>query len=324
MTRWHERPEGGGFIAIWMIRNLALGVGRGAARLLLYPITLYFFIRRGPERRASRVYLGRALGRPARTLDVMRHIHCFASTILDRVFLLSEQFRCFRIESSGLVELHEQIDRGQGLLMLGSHLGSFDALRALSRQRPDVSVRVVLDVGHNAALTQLLGALNPTLAANVIDARMDGTSVVLAIKEALDQGAVVTLLADRAAPGEATVPAHVLGTEARLPASPWLIAAALKVPIVLCFGLYRGGNRYDLKFEVFSESLVLERRGREQALAAVVQRYADRLSAHARLAPYNWFNFYDFWQTPARAGPAADVPADSAAARVAAGARGEA
>ncbi|HVF35226.1 MAG TPA: acyltransferase [Candidatus Saccharimonadia bacterium] len=323
MTRWHERPEGGGFVAMWMMVNLARGVGRGAVRLLLYPITLYFFVRRGPERRASRAYLGRALGRPARALDVMRHLHCFASTILDRVFLLSEQFNSFRIESTGLVELHEQIDRGKGLLMLGSHLGSFDALRALSRQRPDVSVRVVLDVGHNAALTQLLGALNPTLAANVIDARMDGTSVVLAIKEALDQGAVVTLLADRAAPGETTVPAHVLGTEARLPASPWLIAAALKVPVVLCFGLYRGGNRYDLKFEVFAESLALERRGREQALAAVVQRYADRLSAHARLAPYNWFNFYDFWQTPARAGPDADA-ASASAAGVAAGARGEA
>ena len=321
MTRWHERPEGGGFLAIWMIRNLALRCGRRAARLLLYPITLYFFVRRGPERRASRIYLERATGRRPGALEVMRHIHCFASTILDRVFLLSERFRCFAIECHGLRELHEQIDRGQGVLMLGSHLGSFDALRALSRLRPDVSVRVVLDVGHNAALTQLLGALNPTLAANVIDARMDGTSVVLAIKEALDAGAVVTLLADRTAPGETTVPAQVLGNEARLPASPWLIAAALKVPVVLCFGLYRGGNRYDLKFEVFAESLVLERRGRERALATVVQRYADRLSHHARDAPYNWFNFYDFWQTPARIGPA---PGAAAAAGIAAGARGEA
>ncbi|HET9483087.1 MAG TPA: acyltransferase [Xanthomonadales bacterium] len=298
-TQWHDRPEGGAYFAMWLLRGIAIACGRGFARLLLYPITLYFFLRRGPERRASREYLARVFGRPATALEVMRHLHCFSSTVLDRVYLLSEQFRRFEISTSGLSELHEQIDLGRGVLLVGSHLGSFDSLRVLSLKRPDVSVRVVLDVGHNAGVQQVLAALNPVLARNVIDARMDGTSVVLAIKEALDQGAVVTLLADRAAPGEATVAASFLGAEARFPAAPWLIASALKVPVVLCFGLYRGGNRYDMNFEVFAESLSLSRRGREQALAEIVQRYADRLTHHARTAPYNWFNFYPFWQAPA-------------------------
>jgi hypothetical protein len=31
-------------------------------------------------------------------------------------------------------------------------------------------------------------------------------------------------------------------------------------------------------------------------LAAVIRRYAARLEHHARQAPYNWFNFYDFWE----------------------------
>jgi predicted LPLAT superfamily acyltransferase len=28
-----------------------------------------------------------------------------------------------------------------------------------------------------------------------------------------------------------------------------------------------------------------------------MQRYADRLEHYCRLAPYNWFNFHDFWQS---------------------------
>ena len=32
-----------------------------------------------------------------------------------------------------------------------------------------------------------------------------------------------------------------------------------------------------------------------------MQRYADRLAHYARSAPYNWFNFYDFWR-PAQSG----------------------
>jgi predicted LPLAT superfamily acyltransferase len=295
-TRWQERPEGGGFFALWLIRTFAIGAGRTLARLVLYPITLYFFLRRGPERRASRGYLARVLGRPARAPDVIRHIPGFAPTIPDRVFLLGGEFGRFDIRTRGLEELHRVVDEGRGLLLVGSHLGSFDAMRALSLKRPDIRVRIVIDTGHNPAMTQLFAQLNPALAAGIIDARMDGTSVALAIKEALDRGEIVTLLADRPGAGEPTVAAMVLGAEARLPSAPWLLASALKVPVALCFGLYLGGNRYDLEFEAFSDRIVLERRGRDAALAGIVQRYADRLSHHARAAPWNWFNFYDYWQ----------------------------
>ena len=85
---WKQRREGGGLFALWLIRSFSLVGGRRLSRLLLYPITLYFLARRGEERRDSRAYLSRVLGRPARLADVARHIHTFAATILDHVFLL--------------------------------------------------------------------------------------------------------------------------------------------------------------------------------------------------------------------------------------------
>ena len=318
-SRWQERPEGGSYLAMRLFRAIALGCGRTLARLLLFPVVAYYFVRRGPERRASGAYLSRVFGRPASSLEVMRHLHCFAATVLDRVYLLTDSFRRFEVTTQGLDDLHALLDQGRGVLLFGSHLGSFDALRVLAQKRPDVDVRVVLDLAHNPGVTRILSALNPKLAAGIIDAGQDGMSITLAIKDAVERGALVTVLADRAVPGEQTVPVSVLGAEARLPAAPWLMAAALKVPVALCFGLYRGGNRYDMHFERFADSLALKRRGRDHALAEVVQRYADRLTHHARNAPYNWFNFYDFWQTP-------QVRDDRAAAVVAADgrARGEA
>ena len=71
------------------------------------------------------------------------------------------------------------------------------------------------------------------------------------------------------------------------------------MPVVLCFGLYRGGNRYDMYFETFADTLAVERTRREQHLREAIVRFADRLEHYARAAPYNWFNFYDFWQTEA-------------------------
>src|SRR5436190_1443108 len=120
-AHWSERHEGGGRFALWLICNIGLRLGRRAARLLLYPITLYFFFRRGPERRHSRTFLSRALGRPAGTWAVLKHIHAYAATILDRAFLLSdsrlsESSRRFDIRVHGLEQLETQMAHGRGVL----------------------------------------------------------------------------------------------------------------------------------------------------------------------------------------------------------------
>lgn len=295
-VQWKQRREGGGWFAIWLIRGIGRYGGRGLARACLYPITLYFLLRRGAERRDSRAWLARALGRPATPWDVARHIHCFAATILDRVFLLSEDTRRFDVAVSGLDALHGQLDQGRGVLLFGSHLGSFEVLRVLARQRPDYVIRVVLDKAHNPAMQSLLDALNPELARGIIDAGQDGPALMLDIQQAVQSGALVALLVDRAQPGGDTVDAPFLGHDARFPVAPWLIAAVLKVPVALGFGLYRGGNRYDLVFEAFSDGFDVPRAQRRAATVALIRRYAQRLEHHARGAPYNWFNFYDFWK----------------------------
>jgi predicted LPLAT superfamily acyltransferase len=295
---WKQRREGGGRFAIWLIRSIGRYGGRGVARSLLPFITVYFLLRRSAERRDSQAYLTRVLGRRANWWDVARHIHCFASTILDRVFLLGGQLERFEVGVSGLESLHAPLDGGRGLLLLGSHLGSFEVLRVLARRRPDYAIRVVLDKGHNPAMTQLLDELNPEIAAGVIDAGQDGPALMLQIQQALQSGALVALLADRVHSGEHSVDAPFLGDPARFPLTPLQVAAALKVPVVLGFGLYRGGNRYDLVFEPFSDGLDIPRPRRNAEIAALIRRYAERLEHHARSAPLNWFNFYDFWFHP--------------------------
>lgn len=325
---WKQRPEGGGFFAIWLIRTIARRGGRTAARALLWPITIYFLLLRAPERRASLAYLRRVLPVKPNLLHVARHIHTFASTILDRVFLLSGQLDRFDFTVEGISGLESQIDRGKGVLLLGSHLGSFDALRAIATRRPDVRVRILLDKAHNPAMQQLLDALNPRLARDIIDAGQHGSAIVLAMKEALDEGALVAMLADRAVSNESAVAVDFLGDTARFPAAPWLIAGVLHMPVTLAFGLYRGGNRYELLFEPLSDGLSLPRHERVQALTGLVQTYAARLQHHARRAPYNWFNFYDFWQSddatvardenpePARAAADAGAGGHAAAGRL--------
>lgn len=296
---WLRRPEGGSGLAMRTLAAVALGLGRTVARLALPPIAAYFLLRRGPERRASREYLARVFGREPTWLEIARHFYTFATVTLDRVYFLTESLWRFDMRLIGIEELHRAMDLGRGVLLIGAHVGSFDALRAASTHRPDVTVRVVLDAEHSPALSAILQQLNPRIAAGIINPRKDGTTVALEIAAALNEGALVTMLADRGRPGNATARVEFLGQPAEFPTAPWQIAAALHVPVVLCTGLYRGGNRYDLHFELITQRLEIDRSQRQRQLRAVVQDFANRLAALVRAAPYNWFNFYDFWNEPA-------------------------
>jgi len=284
-----------------VMRSIALHGGRGVARALLYPITLYFYLRRGPERIASRQYLQRVLAQPVMPWHVFKHLHYFAATLIDRIYLLANGEKPFQIETEGLELLEQRIEQGRGVLLFGSHQGSFEALRALGGRRPEMPLQVVLDKQKTPAMTALLEALAPGVGANVIDAARDGTSIALAMAEACERGAVVAMLADRGRGHEVLRHAPFLGSPAPFPVSPWLLAHTLKVPVVLCFGLYLGGNRYKLIFEPMADRVDIPRHQRGAALDALIARYAQRLEHYVHVAPYNWFNFYDFWQQDLRA-----------------------
>ncbi|QAU24442.1 acyltransferase [Dyella sp. M7H15-1] len=295
-THWQAQREGGSRASIGLLMSVALRCGRGFIQWCLYPITLYYFLKRGPERRASRDYLTRLFGRPASIWQVLKHLHCFAVTMADRIYLLAGGEQGFDIEVHGLEQLQQCVAQGCGVLLVGSHQGSFEVLRALSGRSPEVPLRVLLDKQKTPAMTELFEALAPKVGEAVIDVSRGGAAITLAVAETCQAGGMVALLADRGRAHEVLRKADFLGKPAPFPIGPWLLANTLQVPVVLCFGLYRGGRRYALSFELFAERVEIPRDGRHHALDVVLQRYAQRLEHYARLEPYNWFNFYDFWR----------------------------
>lgn len=295
----HQRERSTPFMLALLIR-LARWFGRAPTRLLLYPIVAYFLLTGGAAREASRQYLRRALGREPTWLDGARHFFAFAACALDRVFFLGEGRRP-PVTVLGDPRVREIALSGSGAVLLVSHLGSFEALRINGARDHKVPIRILMDRAHNPMITRMMEALNPELAAGVIDAAQGGPELVLALKQALAAGHVVGIMGDRPRAGERTMTAEFLGGQVELPASPWILAGALGVPVLLGFGIYRGAHGYECYHEVFSERLSLPRATREAALTDCAQRYAARLEHYARLAPYNWFNFYDYWSDEAAA-----------------------
>lgn len=290
--RWSELPERGTLSALRLIRWIAVRLGRPVGRLCLHPITLYFLLTAAPARRSSRQYLRRVLERPPRWHEVYRHIYTFAATILDRVYLLAGDCDRFdvRVHHGDLIT--QQVASGQGCLLLGAHLGSFEVLRVLGVTGQHFPLKILMNVDHNSSITQFLAALNPDIARTVIPLR--GPETLLKVQESLNAGYLVGALGDRVADSDKTVRCPFLGEETVFPAGPLLLAGLLHCPVILFFGLYRGGNRYDIYFEQLAEQVTIDRH-RPETLEPWVRRYVERLEAYTRAGVYNWFNFYDYW-----------------------------
>ena len=291
--RWTTLPERGTPASLRIIAWIAAHIGRGAARLLLYPITLYYVITAHAARRMSREYLKRVRGGSAHWWHVFRHFYCFAATILDRVYLLHGRFERFGVTVHGKEILQRQIESGNGSILLGSHLGSFEVLRALGVMQRRFPLKVLMDTVHNQNITRFFDALNPEIAETVI--APDRADTLIRVKESLDGGYFVGMLGDRVSGGDKTTQCQFLGTPATFPAGPVLLAAMMHCPVILFVGLYRGGNRYEIYFEHFADEIVMDRDRRAESIQLWTQRYARRLEHYVRLAPYNWFNFYPFW-----------------------------
>jgi predicted LPLAT superfamily acyltransferase len=150
-----------------------------------------------------------------------------------------------------------------------------------------------MDTAHNENITRFLDALNQEIANTVIVP--DRPDTLLRVKEGLDAGFLIGILGDRVTSDGKTTQCHFLGAPATFPAGPILLAAMMHCPVILFFGLYRGGKRYEIHFEHFAQEVILNRDRRAEHIQDWMQRYVERLEYYARLAPDNWFNFYSFW-----------------------------
>ena len=286
-------PERGTGPGMRILAWFALTFGRRPARLLLYPICAYFLFFGRALRLASTGYLRKVLGREPRLRDGFRHIHTFASTLLDRIFLLNDQFDRFEVCVHGDEIASEMRARGTGCFLLGAHMGSFEIIRSLARRR-ELNVSLLMYEENARELQSLVRHINPGLLRQII--ALGKIDSMLKVEDALARGDFIGVLADRSIHDDGTVPFTFLGERAYFPTGPFRAAVMLQRPMVLMIGLFSGGNRYDIYFEHLIDTNTTDFPGGKAAIDGVMKCYVERLEHYCRLAPYHWFNFYDFWK----------------------------
>ncbi len=292
---WTHIRERGNLPILRLMVWISLTLGRTLGRVVLFGIALYFVLFAPAAQKSSRDYLRRALGRPPNWRDRYRHVLSFASTIHDRIYLLNDRFDLFEIQVEGAEELDRVLARDTGVLLFGAHLGSFELLRAVGCRGAGHQVAMMMYEDNARKLNATLTSINPRATQEVIP--LGQIESMLNARDKLDQGYVVGMLADRASGPTQRHSVDFLGAPAAFPLGPFRMAAILRRPVFFMAGLYLGGNRYRIHFAPLADFTQVERSERDAAIRSAVSRYAGLLETHCHAAPYNWFNFFDFWAT---------------------------
>lgn len=288
-------------ITVWCYRVL----GRRACLALVYCIVSYFYLTDRAGRRASRRFFervwrhpeGRAVLDAAPTWrDDFRRYQAFGISIIDRIAIWSGNTDEFDFEVHGVELVDRLAEEGQGALVLGAHLGSFDALRLLA-ERVKTTVNVLMFTEHAKRINRIFRELSPNAEARVIAVDPGSVRSVFEVRACLERGEVVAILGDRVEPGDRgrTSRVPLLGDPVDLPQAPFLLAHLLGCNVFLMLALRVGDGKYEVFTEKLSDPVRLRRAEREKHMGELVSAFAGRLEHYTLMAPDQWFNFFDYW-----------------------------
>ena len=298
---WAEQGERGNRFALQVIAWIALHLGRRLSRGVLVAVVAYFYLSSPKARRASSAFLARIPGHGHGVASVFHHLYTFAAVTLDRIYFLNGRLDLFDVKIED--EQNQALGtatRGVGMFLMGAHMGSFESVRSIARQHPDLRMVLLMYEDNARNIKQLLSAINPQAQQDII--ALGQPSAMLQVRDQLKDGALIGVLADRSIDSANDVPVSFLGQDAVFPSGPFRLAAMLKHPVFFMVGIYEGGNRYTIHLESVMDFSSVGPGERAQASRAALVRYVQLIEQHCLKTPDNWFNFFDFWQD-------ADTPA---------------
>lgn len=220
------------------------------------------------------------------------HLMTFGECILDKIEGWLENIQNKDLELYGHEYFREHYQKGA--IIVVSHLGNIELLRAIKAEHTQ-KINVLVYQKHATKFNQFLKKLNKNADVNLIAVDELGVETAIVLQEKLAQGEWIVVAADRT-PVESNRVQHIefLGEIAAWPQGAWVLANLLKAPVLAVF-CYRVGEKFQVHIHLIAEKLNFPRQRRLEAMQEVTQKYVALVEQHCIRVPYQWFNFYNFW-----------------------------
>ncbi|WP_323813927.1 hypothetical protein [Cellvibrio sp. NN19] len=315
-AHWSTLQESGTIRGILFLLWLQRVFGRRFFNALLYPIMAYYFLFNRRARSASLDFLqthakkypdywnGKTPGYTA----VFNHMYAFGQTILDKLLAWSTPIREEDFEIANEPLLAKFMNKTNGQLIIGSHLGNLEYCRGFVQRYKARTINALVYDQHSANFVNAMQRINPESRIHIYQVNELDIPLILQLKAKIENGEWLFIAGDRIPlSGEArTVTVDFLDRPAQLPIGPYMLAKVLQCEVQLMFS-YRKAKKIYFELVPFAEQVTLPRKDGGAQLQAYAQQYAQALEQQAARAPLQWFNFYPYWSSSASAAESAQT-----------------
>ena len=303
MSHWTEVEERGIIWGMHFLLKVYLLFGRKVLQVFLRPVVSYYWLINTKGRAASQQYLEKIAkyqSDPAINASLKcsyRHFISFANALIDKLAAWSGSLTLDDVEYNGREAVMHYLDQGQGVLILGSHLGNLEVCQVIAKLRRNVTINVLVHTKHTEKFNTLLNKYADSGRLNLIQVSNVNAATAMLLQDKIEAGELVIIAADRTPISEQgrVAQADFLGQTANFPQGPFILALLLKCPVFTLFCLKQQAKQV-IYFEPFIDGLGVPRKQRTAAIQHYVEKFANRLQDYCVKEPLQWFNFYDFWQ----------------------------
>ena len=301
-SHWSKVQERGSYLGMQFLLGVYKLFGRRVLWLFMFPVVVYFYLSGGAARAASQQYWQRLHAfdptQPKAGFKTgLTHFCTFADSAFDKIDAWLGRITADEINYENQHLFDELVARQQGAIFIGSHLGNLEVCRALGMRHTHCVINVLVFTHHAVEFNRTLQRINPNVSVNLIQVTDMGPDLAILLKSKIEQGEFVVIVGDRTSTTSVGRVHYTdfLGAQAPFAQGPFILAALLECPIYWLFCM-RTKHGFDVHFNHYSDGISLPRKTRQQALGRVIEDFVAQLQMVALRYPYQWFNFYDFWQ----------------------------
>ncbi|WP_407396471.1 hypothetical protein [Treponema sp.] len=281
--------------------------------VIIFPVAFFYYLFSKRARTEIRRFQNQMRtftgGHLPRKLSTYRTLFSFSLCLVERIagWIGKIDEEDIFYNDDDIDDYWENLENGQGCLMLASHLGNVDLLRSLStfsRAGVDkvVPVTVIMEIKSSEKFNKVLKSINPDYELTALDPTDITPETIISLQEKIKNGEIVVLTGDRISAHSTNrfIKTRFLGKEANFPYGVFLIAALLECPTYFCFGLRDEAvmlrpvnavymHRSDIDFTDCKRS------ERDERIKRLCENYVMMLEKYCMWFPNQWYNFFDFW-----------------------------
>lgn len=299
MPEWFEIDEkGAGNFRIKFLWLIYLILGSRIAKLLVLPICLcmYPFLRDAKE--SLKIYFEvlndfeRSRGLERTRPKPFKVVYNYATSLLDKIASVSGRLEHKNIsffEDENFKAFLGVRERGEGFVILSSHFGNIEVLGSCDNSRIGGSapeVYIFVDSWTKSVYRSFFIAQRRMKNLHYVSVDNITLATFSKIENLLARGAVFIIAGDRLSRGapDKFMTADFLGRKCVFPKGAFMLATSFNCPVFFANCISRGES-HKIYFKQSSG----------KAKREVLSEYAAFLQECVLKAPYQWFNFFNFF-----------------------------